>query len=112
MENLDDLILAATVGTSAALRNPVVRVATLAAGVSAVAYINTHDDDPTNDPEVLLQEVEEATPAQTWGFIGGAVALLVGGAYVEKRLLTCGFSRVMEGIVAGAATYELCRHAR
>ncbi|MDU0479690.1 hypothetical protein QVA66_10640 [Staphylococcus chromogenes] len=132
MEYLDDLILSTAVGTSAALRKPVNRLAVLAAGVGAVAYINSTDDDPNNDPAIIVDRVKQrigdlgdpagpqsdfpagdpGSPAQTWALIGGAVLACWGVARVEKRLFSSPVARCIEGIAAGAATYQLCRNAR
>lgn len=132
MENLDDLLLSVAVGASAALRRPVNRLAVLAAGVGAVAYINSTDDDPNNDPAIIVDRVKQrigdigdpagpqsdfpagdpGSPAQTWALLGGVALAAAGAACVEKRLLSSTLARVAEAVAVGAATYQVCRHAR
>ncbi|WP_052843264.1 hypothetical protein [Corynebacterium epidermidicanis] len=130
--HLDDAILAVAVGTSAALRKPVQRLAVLAAGVGAVAVINSTDDDPDNDPAVIVDRVRHrlgdvgerpgpasdmpagdlGSPARTWGVVAGVVLTVLAIARFEQRVLRSGWSRCVEGVAVGAATYQLCRHAR
>ncbi|MEJ6013969.1 hypothetical protein WG936_08980 [Corynebacterium sp. H127] len=126
---MDDFILAVSVGLSAALRKPVNRLLALGAGIGTVAYLNSTDDDPNNDPAVIVDRVrhrigdigdqagpESDVPAgdpgsllKTWGVIGGAVLTVIGFAGVEKRLLKSPFARVAEGLAVGAVTYSYCQ---
>lgn len=126
---MDDVILSVSVGLATALRKPWTRLATLAAGVGAVAVINSVDDDPNNDPAVVFDRVKQrigdigdqpgpasdtpagdlGSPVRTWAIVGGVVAAVVGAAQLDSKLLTSTRSRVAAGLVAGTATYLCCQ---
>ncbi|MEJ5998111.1 hypothetical protein [Corynebacterium sp. H130] len=126
---MDDLILSVSVGVATALRKPWSRLGALAAGVGAVAVINSVDDDPTNDPAVVIDRVRQrigdigdepgpssdmpagdlGSPVRTWAIIGGAVLGLIGLAKIDQKVLKKTPSRVAAGLVTGTATYLYCQ---
>lgn len=126
---MDNVILSVSVGVATALRKPWARLATLAAGVGAVAVINSVDDDPNNDPAVVFDRVKQrigdigdqpgpssdtpagdlGSPVRTWAVVGGVVAAVVGAAQLDSKLLTSTRSRVAAGLVTGTATYLCCQ---
>ncbi|QTH59696.1 hypothetical protein J5O04_00665 [Corynebacterium hindlerae] len=126
---MDDLILATSVGLATALRKPWQRVATLAAGVGTVAYINSTDDDPNNDPAVVIDRVKQrigdigdtpgpesdapagdlGSPLRTWAIVGGLALAVVGAAKAEKYLLKHPVARIMAGCATGTAAYLCCQ---
>lgn len=126
---MDDLILAASVGLATMLRKPWMRVATLASGIGAVAYLNSTDDDPNNDPAVVYDRVKQrigdigdrpgpesdqpagdlGSPLVTWGIVAGIVSTLIGLAKAEKYLLKHPVARVAAGLSTATATYLCCQ---
>lgn len=126
---MDDIILASSVGVATALRNPWLRVGTLVAGVGTVAYLNSTDDDPNNDPAVVINRVRHrigdigdvpgpdsdqpagdlGSPLKTWGIVGGIALGIYGAVQLEKKLLKHPIARVAAGVVTGGATYLCCQ---
>lgn len=129
---MDDLILSCSVGLATALRNPWARVGALAAGVGTVAVINSVDDDPNNDPAIVINRVRQrigdigdipgpesdtpsgdlGSPLRTWAIVGGIAAAIVGVVKVERKFLTSTSARVAAGLVTGTATYLCCQSAQ
>ncbi|QGU01083.1 hypothetical protein CKALI_00910 [Corynebacterium kalinowskii] len=126
---MDDLLLSISVGAATALRKPWARIATLAAGVGTVAYINSTDDDPNNDPAIVIDRVRQrigdigdtpgpdsdfpagdlGSPLRTWAIVGGMALAVVGAVKAERRFLKSTTSRVAAGLVTGTATYLCCQ---
>lgn len=97
-----------------------------------MAYLNSTDDDPNNDPAVVMNRLrhrigdvgerpgpdsdapagDPGSVAKTYGLLVGAAVAVAGAVCVEKRLLRHPAARAAEGIVVAALTYEACRHAR
>lgn len=126
---MDDLILGISVGLATALRKPWARIATLAAGVGTVAVINSTDDDPNNDPAIVIDRVRQrigdigdvpgpesdfppgdlGSPLRTWAIVGGLALGVVGVVKAERCLLKSTASRAAAGLVTGTATYLCCQ---
>lgn len=126
---MDELVLSVSVGAATALRNPWARLGTLAAGIGTVAVINSVDDDPNNDPAVVINRVRQrigdigdapgpasdvpagdlGSPLRTWAIVGGVVAGVVGLAKLDQKVLESSASRVAAGLVTGTATYLYCQ---